>query len=142
MGLRKGNLNKLEIEFHSHKKVVSPILENSARLFIVNFKRAKFQKNWRTFLRYLCRSLITTIIFIQEFPLNLVWVHFTTNYRIIFSTRKSFVKLSLLNFIKEFPCKLIGDLQQKFYKRIPCNFDLGSFYKEFPWKFFLQGNPL
>ena len=36
---------KLEIEFHSHKKVVSPKLENSAHLFIVNFKRAKFQKN-------------------------------------------------------------------------------------------------
>ena len=139
MGLRKGNLNKLEIEFHSHKKVVSPKLENSAHLFIVNFKRAKFQKNWRTVLRYFCRSFITTRIFIQEFPLNLVWVHFTTNYRIIFSTRKSCVKLSLFNFIKEFPCKLIGDLQQKFYKRIPFNFDLGSFYKEFPWKNFFTG---
>ena len=29
---------KLEIEFHSHKKVVSPKLENSAYLSIVNFK--------------------------------------------------------------------------------------------------------
>ena len=36
---------KLKIEFHSHKKVVSPKLENSAHLFIVNFKCAKFQKN-------------------------------------------------------------------------------------------------
>ena len=36
---------KFEIEFHSHKKVVSPKLENSAHLFIVNFKCAKFQKN-------------------------------------------------------------------------------------------------
>ena len=35
---------KLEIEFYSHKKVVSPKIENSAHLFIVNFKRAKFQK--------------------------------------------------------------------------------------------------
>ena len=34
---------KLEIEFHSHEKVVSPKLENSAHLFIVNFKCAKFQ---------------------------------------------------------------------------------------------------
>ena len=33
---------KLEIEFHFHKKVVSPNLENSAHLFIVNFKCAKF----------------------------------------------------------------------------------------------------
>ena len=37
--------SKLEIEFHSHKKVVSPKLENSENLFIVNFKCAKFQKN-------------------------------------------------------------------------------------------------
>ena len=40
---------KLEIEFHSHKKVVSPKLENCAYLFIVNFKCAKFQKNSRIF---------------------------------------------------------------------------------------------
>ena len=33
---------KLEIEFHSHKKVVSPKLENSENLFIVYFKCAKF----------------------------------------------------------------------------------------------------
>ena len=37
--------SKFEIEFHSHKKVVSPKLENSAHLIIMNFKRAKFQKN-------------------------------------------------------------------------------------------------
>ena len=37
--------SKFEIEFHSHKKVVSPKLENSAHLFFVNFKCAKFQKN-------------------------------------------------------------------------------------------------
>ena len=36
--------SKFEIEFHSHKKVVSPKLENSAHLFIVNFKCAKLQK--------------------------------------------------------------------------------------------------
>ena len=37
---------KSEIEFHSHKKsCVSPKLENSAHLFLVNFKFAKFQKN-------------------------------------------------------------------------------------------------
>ena len=36
---------ELKIEFHSHKKVVSPKLENSAHLFIGNFERAKLQKN-------------------------------------------------------------------------------------------------
>ena len=36
---------KLKIEFHSHKKVVSPKLENSAHLFIGNFERAKFHNN-------------------------------------------------------------------------------------------------
>ena len=45
VGLWKGNLNKLEIEFHSHKKVVLLKLENSAHSFIVNFKRAKLSKN-------------------------------------------------------------------------------------------------
>ena len=92
-------------------------------------------------MRYLCRSLITSNkIFIQEIRSNLVRVHFTNNYHLIFFfVRKSIVKLSLLNFIKEFSCKLIGDLQQIFYKRIPCNFDLGSFYKEFPWNFFFTG---
>ena len=41
---------KLEIEFHSHKKVVSPKIENCTHLVIVNFKCAKFQRNQRTFL--------------------------------------------------------------------------------------------
>ena len=33
---------KLEIEFHSHKKVISPKLNNCAHLFIGNFKCGKF----------------------------------------------------------------------------------------------------
>ena len=33
------------------------------------------------------------------------------------STRKSFVMFFLGNFIKEFPCKLIGDLQQKILQK-------------------------
>jgi len=33
---------KLEIEIHSHKKVVAPKLENFAHLYIVNFMCAKF----------------------------------------------------------------------------------------------------
>ena len=41
---------KFKIEFHSHKKVVSPKLENCAHLFILNYNCAKFQKNQRTFL--------------------------------------------------------------------------------------------
>ena len=44
---------KLEIEFHSHKKVVSPKLENCAHLNIVNFMCAKFQQNQRTFFFYM-----------------------------------------------------------------------------------------
>ena len=44
---------KLEIEFHSHKKVVSPKLENCAHLYIVNFMCAKFQQNQRTFFFYM-----------------------------------------------------------------------------------------
>ena len=41
---------KFEIEFHSHKKVVSPKLKDCAHLVIVNFKCAKSQRNQRTFL--------------------------------------------------------------------------------------------
>ena len=41
---------KLEIEFHSHKKVVSPKLENSAHLFIVNVMSANLGPNQRNFL--------------------------------------------------------------------------------------------
>ena len=40
---------KLEIEFHSHKKVVSPKLENSAHLFISKYKCANFERNRRSF---------------------------------------------------------------------------------------------
>ena len=40
--------SKLEIEFYSHKKVVSPKLENCAHLYIVNFMCAKFQQNQGT----------------------------------------------------------------------------------------------
>ena len=40
---------KLEIEFHSHKKVVSPKLENCAHLYIMKFMCAKFKQNQRTF---------------------------------------------------------------------------------------------
>ena len=34
-----------------------------------------------------------------------------------------------------------GTYNSKFYKRFPFNFNQGSFYKEFPQKKFLQGNP-
>ena len=55
---------------------------------------------------------------------------------IFFFTRKSFVKYFLLKFTKEFPLNWSRTSSRKFYKRIPFNFDLGSFYKEIPWKFF------
>ena len=49
-------------------------------------------------------------------------------------------------------CKVTGNEERKFYKRIPCKFDLGSFYKEilcihlngnplYFFDFILQGNP-
>ena len=63
-------------------------------------------------------------------------------------TRKSFVKKFLLDFTEKFPCKLIGDLQQQILQKkplsnlsgvhgnfnmgIPFNFNMGSFYREFP----------
>ena len=40
------------------------------------------------------------------------------------------------------PFKLIEDFQQTIYKRIPFNFDLGPFYKGFPWEKKFKGNPL
>ena len=50
---------------------------------------------------------------ISEFPLLQIWDHFTNKYHRIFFTRKSYVKLFIFNFIKEFPCKFTTDLQQK-----------------------------
>ena len=50
------------------------------------------------------------------------------------STRKSFEKYFFLKFTKEFPLNLSRTSSWKIYKRIPFNFDMGSFYKGFPWK--------
>ena len=52
---------------------------------------------------------------ISEFPLLLIWppcgtAHLSFYHRFCF-TRKSFVKFCLFNFKREFPYKLIGDLQ-------------------------------
>ena len=49
---------------------------------------------------------------------------------------ESFVKFSLLYFIKNSLLNWSGTSSRKIYKRIPCNFDLCSFYKEFSWDFF------
>ena len=57
------------------------------------------------------------IRFAKETPLKYIWSTRKNNYHRFFFTRKSFVKLFLLNFIKEFPCKLIGDLQQKILQK-------------------------
>ena len=43
---------KFEIEFHSHKKVVSPKLENCAHLFFLSNNCAKFQETQRTFFSH------------------------------------------------------------------------------------------
>ena len=49
---------------------------------------------------------------------------------------ESFVKFSLLYFIKNSLLNWSGTSSRKIYKRIPCNFDLRSFYKGFPCNFF------
>ena len=57
------------------------------------------------------------ISFAKETPLKLFGAHGKIITIELFFTRRSFVKLFLLNFIKEFPCKLIGDLQQKILQK-------------------------
>ena len=49
---------------------------------------------------------------------------------------ESFVKCSLLYFIKNSLLNWSGTSSRKIYKRIPCNFDLCSFYKELSWDYF------
>ena len=53
-----------------------------------------------------------------------------------FFTRKSFVKFVLLILQRNFLVNWSETSSRKFYKRIPFNFDLGSFYKGFPLKNF------
>ena len=67
---------------------------------------------------------------------------FYIKFHMFIFRRKSFVKYVLLKFIKEFPLNCSRTSSRKIYKRIPFNFDMGSFYKGFPWKKNLQGNPL
>ena len=55
---------------------------------------------------------------------------------LIFFKGKSFVWYFLLKFIREFPLNWSRTSSRKNYKRIPFNFDMGSFYKGFPWDFF------
>ena len=59
---------KLKIEFHSHKKVVLPKLENSAHLNIVNFKCPKFQEIYKTFLDFIHPFIYS---FIYSFTIKL-----------------------------------------------------------------------
>ena len=113
--------SKLEIEFHSHKKLlyqnsISPDIYLSWTLSVPSFRKIK-----ETFLSG-AREV-------------------AHNYHGFFFTRKLCVKLFLLNFKWEFLLNWSGTSNRKFYKRIPFNFDMGSFYKEFPCNFFLQGNP-
>ena len=44
------------------------------------------------------------------------------------------VKYFLWKFTKEFPLNWSRTSSRKIYKRIPFNFDMGSFYKGFPWE--------
>ena len=60
---------------------------------------------------------LSFLLFHSEFHLLLIWDHYTNKYHRFFFTRKSFLKLFLFNFIKEFLYKLIGDLQQKILQK-------------------------
>ena len=90
---------KLEIEFYSHKKVVSPKLENCAHLYIVNFMCAKFQQNqrtffftWKSFVNFSQLSNLESDFFLilqkkppmfqnirNLFVLNFIWANFQQN---------------------------------------------------------------
>merc|ERR1712079_924277 len=62
-------------------------------------------------------GLSTPFFFVSEFPLLLIFLQINT-IKFLF-TRKSFVKLFLFNFIREFLYKLIGDLQQQILQKNP-----------------------
>ena len=83
-----------------------------------------------SFLFFFCFytfSFIPILIFLGLFYIK---------FHLIFFTRKSFVKYFILKFIREFPLNWPRTSSRKIYKRIPFNFDMGSFYKGFPWEIF------
>ena len=55
--------------------------------------------------------------FISEFLLLLIWDHFTNYYHRILVYKEILCKIFPINFMKEFPSKLIGDLQQKILQK-------------------------
>ena len=87
----------------------------------MNYNWVNFQGNQRTFL--------------DHFTFH----SFTKDSQVFFFYVEILCKIFPIHFIKEFTCKLIGDLRQKILQRIPFNFDRSSFYKEFPWKFLFTG---
>ena len=98
--------------------------------FLISFFSISFLSNYFlsffSFLYFICFSFFPILILLGSFQKN----------PFIFFTRKSFVKYFLLKFIKEFPLNWSRTSSRKIYKRIPFNFDMGSFYKGFPWEFF------
>ena len=84
---------KLKSEFHSHKKVVSPKLENSAHLNIVNFIWANFERKKKTFFDHSLSLHFTYekiyIRIARNFDLCLFYKGFPCKF---FFTWKSFVK--------------------------------------------------
>ena len=83
---------KLKIEFHSHKKVVSPKLENSAHLNIMNFIWANFERKKNFFDHSLSLHFTYEKIYIRiarNFDLCLFYKGFPCKN---FFTWKSFVK--------------------------------------------------
>ena len=70
------------------------------------------------------------------------FTHFTSLTSLThYDYRKSFVNFVLLILQRNFLVNWSKTSSRKFYKRIPFNFEPGSFYIGFPWTK-LQGNPL
>ena len=92
--------------------------------------------SWIHFLQNLNRYFMKKIS-CKIFPLNSVfqfWSGFILKrISIFFFTGKSFVTFFRLILWRNSFVNWSGTSSRKFYKRIPFNFHLGSFYKGFPW---------
>ena len=108
---------KLEIQFHSHKKVISPKLETFAHLIIENLECAKFQKNQRTFFSHSFIIIHSFIMTRSVGGLGRCWLgctrleHSMCKNRWVCQTWWLVQRFPISHFIKEILCK--------FYKRNP-----------------------
>ena len=81
----------LKLEFHSHKKVVSPKLENCGHLYIVNFMCAKFQQNQRTLFFYM-------EILCKIFPTFKLEIEFYSHKKVVSPKIENCAHLYIVNF--------------------------------------------